>query len=79
MPVDHCVAERGLAPNDGLFALKAKSMNKGQIDHQALVDGGRTFEDIQFGDGFVLARIGDAIAGRNIMRQCSAVRICKDL
>ena len=79
--VDHCVVERGLAPNDGLFfALKAKSMNKGQIDHQALVDGGRAFGDVQFGEGFVLARIGDAIAGRNIHAAVlDAVRICKDL
>ena len=79
--VDQCVVERGLAPNDGLFfALKAKSMNKGQIDHQVLVDGGRAFGDIQFGEGFVLARIGDAIAGRNIHAAVlDAVRICKDL
>ena len=79
--VDHCVVERGLTPNDGLFfALKAKSMNKGQIDHQGLVDGGRAFGDVQFGDGFVLARIGDAIAGRNIHAAVlDAVRICKDL
>lgn len=79
--VDHCVVERGLTPNDGLFfALKAKSMNNGQIDHQPLVDGGRAFGDVQFGEGFVLARIGDAIAGRNIHAAVlDAVRICKDL
>ena len=55
-------------------------MNKGQIDHQALINGGRAFEDVQFGEGFVLARIGDAIAGRNIHAAVlDAIRTCKDL
>ncbi len=79
--VDHCVVERGLTPNDGLFfALKPKSINRGQVDHRALINGGSAFGEVQFGDGFVLARIGDAIAGRNIHAAVlDAVRICKDL
>ena len=66
---------------DGLFfALKATSMNKGQVDHPALINGGSAFGKVQFGKGFVLARIGDAIAGRNIHAAVlDAIRICKDL
>ena len=79
--VDHCVVERGLTPNDGLFfALKPKSINRGQVNHQALINGESAFGEVQFGEGFVLARIGDAIAGRNIHAAVlDAIRTCKDL
>lgn len=79
--VDHVVIENGTQPMDDLyFDLKAKSRNLGQLDHQALIDGNDPFI-AQNPDGqFDLARIGDAIAGRNIHAAIlDALRVCKNL
>lgn len=79
--VDHCVIERGLRPMDDLFhALKPRSLNQGQVSHQALIDGGAAFGEPDFSAGFVLARIGDAVTGRNVHAALlDAIRVCKDL
>ena len=79
--VDHCVIERGLRPMDELFHdLKHLSANGGQVSHQAMIDGTSPFAGQTNGEGFLLARIGDAVAGRNIHAAIyDAMRMCKDL
>lgn len=65
--VDQVVVEHGTAPLDELYlALKPHSKNLGAVDYEALVDGGNLFPERNPGGDFVMFRIGDAIAGRNI-------------
>ncbi|MTI08184.1 hypothetical protein [Curvivirga aplysinae] len=65
--VDHVVIENGTKPMDMLyFDLKSQSKNMGQLDHQALLNADFPFEDINSEGAFFLARIGDAVASRNI-------------
>ena len=64
--VDQVVVEHGTLPLDDLYlALKPLSKNGGAVDYDKLVDGGDVFPEIRAG-GFVLFRIGDAVASRNI-------------
>lgn len=65
--VDHVVVEHGTVPNDELYhRLVPRSVNLGEIDHDALLDGSpQTVETNHHGE-FRLARIGDAVASRNI-------------
>ena len=77
--VDHVVVERGLVPADQIFhELKTASKNNGQVNHRALIEGTYPFSDF-FPDGsFHLARVGDAIASRNLHAAIlDALRICK--
>jgi NADPH-dependent 2,4-dienoyl-CoA reductase/sulfur reductase-like enzyme len=78
--VDQIVVENGVRPDEGLYyALKQGSRNKGQIDIEALFaiapqpclsDGGA---------GYLLFRIGDAVAQRNVHAAIyDALRLCKD-
>ena len=63
--VDHVVADCGLTSNADIYdTLKPLSSNDGVVDHTSLVQGAAKFPETQ--DGFVMARIGDAVAGRNI-------------
>ena len=66
---------------DALFHdLKHLSANGGQVSHQAMIDGTSPFSGLANGKGFLLARIGDAVAGRNIHAAIyDAMRMCKDL
>jgi NADPH-dependent 2,4-dienoyl-CoA reductase/sulfur reductase-like enzyme len=65
--VDQVVAEHGTAPLDELyFGLKPLSRNGGAVDYERLVEGGDIFPLKQAEAGFVLFRIGDAVAARNI-------------
>ncbi|MCV3242293.1 NADH:flavin oxidoreductase [Mesorhizobium sp. ZC-5] len=65
--VDQVVVEHGTLPLDDLYlALKPLSKNAGAIDYAKLVDGGDIFPNTQPAAGFVLLRIGDAVASRNI-------------
>ena len=77
--VDRVVVEHGTLPvADLFFALKGKSVNRGQIDLDALVRGEP--QPWPGGEGFALYRIGDATAGRNIHAAIyDALRLCKDL
>ncbi|WP_323007050.1 NADH:flavin oxidoreductase [Pseudorhodobacter sp.] len=79
--VDHVVVEQGLVPNDALYhALKPGSVNLGQLDQPALIAGQPPFAQRNPAATYVLARIGDAVAGRNIHAAVlDALRICKDL
>ncbi|QPC86874.1 NAD(P)-binding protein [Mesorhizobium sp. NBSH29] len=65
--VDQVVVEHGTLPLDDLyFALKPFSKNAGAVDYAALVEGeGGIMPATQHGD-FLLLRMGDAVASRNI-------------
>lgn len=79
--VDHVVVEHGITPMDALYhELKPASRNLGQTDHDAMIAGRSPFRIIHPEGRFLLARLGDAIAGRNIHAALyDALRICKDL
>ncbi|PZO80608.1 MAG: N-methylproline demethylase [Mesorhizobium amorphae] len=65
--VDQVVVEHGTAPLDDLYhALKPRSRNLGAVDYASLVEGASPFPADGPDDGFVLFRIGDAVASRNI-------------
>ena len=65
--VDQVVVEHGTLPLDDLyFALKPLSRNGGAVDYDRLVDGGEIFPQTRPEAEFVLFRIGDAVAARNI-------------
>jgi len=79
--VDQVVAEHGTLPRDDLyFALKPLSRNRGEIDYHALV-GGRAQAVIANPAGrFLLYRVGDAVASRNIHAAIfDSLRLCNDL
>lgn len=78
--VDHLVVEQGSAPMDALyFDLKPASRNWGQLDQEALLAGAWPFPDLNPDGDFMLARLGDAVTGRNIHAALyDAMRICKD-
>jgi hypothetical protein len=78
--VDQVVVEHGTLPLDELyFALKEQSINRGEVDYQALI-GGRPQEVVRNPDGrFRLFRIGDAVSSRNIHAAIyDALRLAKD-
>ena len=65
--VDQVVVEHGTLPLDDLYlALKPLSKNVGAVDYERLVEGGDIFPNARPTAGFVLLRIGDAVASRNI-------------
>ncbi|MBX3576397.1 MAG: NADH:flavin oxidoreductase [Rhizobiaceae bacterium] len=65
--VDQVVVEHGTQPIDDLYlALKPLSKNKGAVDYERLVNGGAIFPETDPAAAFVVARIGDAVASRNI-------------
>jgi N-methyl-L-proline demethylase len=65
--VDQVVVEHGTAPLDDLYkALRPLSRNAGAVDYERLVSGGDIFPVRRQDSGFVLLRIGDAVASRNI-------------
>ena len=77
-PVDAVVVEHGTLPNDELyFDLVADSVNLGEVDHNALVQG-RPQEVRTNPEGqYQLFRIGDAVASRNIHAAIyDALRLC---
>lgn len=65
--VDHVVIENGTMPFDDLyFDLREGSVNRGELDHAALL-AGRPQEVVRNPSGsYRLFRVGDAIASRNI-------------
>ncbi|SEC92224.1 2,4-dienoyl-CoA reductase [Rhizobiales bacterium GAS191] len=78
--VDQIVVEHGTLPNDELyFALKPQSRNAGEIDQAALI-ANRPQALTRNPDGhFILYRIGDAVASRNIHAAVyDALRLAKD-
>ena len=65
--VDQVVVEHGTLPLDDLYlALKPLSKNGGAVDYERLVKGGDIFPERNPDGEFVVFRIGDAVASRNI-------------
>lgn len=65
--VDQVVVEHGTLPLDDLYlSLKLLSKNLGAVDYERLVEGGDIFPVVNSDAAFVLYRIGDAVAARNI-------------
>lgn len=79
--VDHVVVEQGAAPMDAIYhALKGSSRNAGQLNQAAMIAGASPFVDVGGEGSFYLARIGDAVANRNIHAALyDALRVCKDI
>lgn len=78
---DAVVTENGIVPMDELYyELKPYSRNLGQLDQAALINGEPPFMDINPEGKFLLARLGDAVAGRNIHAAVyDAARVCQGL
>jgi len=74
--VDAVVFEHGVEPNDDLYlSLRQASANAGVIDIAALTGG---IPQPTSGEGFVLYRIGDAVASRGIAAAIyEARRLCR--
>lgn len=79
--VDQVVADHGVLANDELYLeLRSSSINDGEVDHTALIEGRPQSISRRPDAGFQLFRIGDAVAGRNIHAAIyDALRLCKDL
>ncbi len=77
--VDQVVVNNATQPLDELyFALKARSRNKGAVDYDALADA--LPQPKMSGDSFLLYRIGDAVASRNVHAAVfDGLRLAKDL
>ena len=79
--VDQVVVEHGTLPVTDLYdELKPLSINRGEVDYDALL-AGRAQETVRNPAGrFRLFRIGDAVASRNIHAAIyDALRLAKDL
>ena len=79
--VDQVVVEHGTLPLDDLyFDLKEDSINRGEVDYQALIHGRPQTIATNPDAAFRLFRIGDAVSSRNIHAAIyDALRLCKDL
>lgn len=78
---DTVVVENGTVAMDDIYhALKPESRNAGEEDHSAMIAGDFPFIESNPPDKYWLARLGDAVAGRNIHAALyDALRHCKDL
>jgi N-methyl-L-proline demethylase len=78
--VDQVVLEQATLPLDELyFALKEESVNRGEVDYEALVAGRPQGVSANPQGRFRLYRIGDAVAARNVHAAIyDALRLCKD-
>lgn len=78
--VDHVVAENGTVPMDALYhALKPGARNLGVVNHDRLIAGDLPFDTHNQDGRYMLARIGDCVASRNVHAALfDAIRVCKD-
>ena len=78
--VDQVVVENGTRPlADLYFDLKEHSVNRGEVHHQALIEGRPQEINVNQRGKFQLFRIGDAVASRNIHASIyDALRLAKD-
>jgi 2,4-dienoyl-CoA reductase-like NADH-dependent reductase (Old Yellow Enzyme family)/pyruvate/2-oxoglutarate dehydrogenase complex dihydrolipoamide dehydrogenase (E3) component len=76
--VDQVVVDNATTPNADLyFDLKEHSVNRGEPDYTALIDGRPQTIRTNPGGSFQLFRIGDAVASRNIHAAIyEALRLC---
>ncbi|WP_235830084.1 FAD-dependent oxidoreductase [Algihabitans albus] len=81
MTLDQVVVEHGVKPLDELyFALKPLSRNQGETDLRASREGRPALPLRNPEAGFLLLRVGDAVASRNVHAALlDALRLCKDL
>ncbi len=79
--VDQVVVENATTPlADLYFALKEQSLNRGEVDHEALIRGEPQAIRSNPEGRFMLFRIGDAVASRNIHASIyDALRLLKDI
>lgn len=79
--VDQIVVENGVRPNEELYyELKADSVNKGQIDNEALFAAAPQPVLSSSDKGMILWRLGDCVSQRNVHAAIyDALRLCKDL
>jgi len=65
--IDQVVVEHGTVPLDDLYlSLKPQARNMGGVNYAALSAHGEIFPTVNAEGNFVLCRIGDAVASRNI-------------
>ncbi|MFD1009553.1 oxidoreductase [Oceanisphaera ostreae] len=78
--VDQIVVENGIRPDEKLYwEMKADSVNKGQIDIEALYAAKPQPSLSHGGQGYLLYRIGDCVSQRNTHAAIyDALRLCKD-
>uniref|UniRef100_UPI00260EF414 NAD(P)/FAD-dependent oxidoreductase n=1 Tax=uncultured Kiloniella sp. TaxID=1133091 RepID=UPI00260EF414 len=78
---DQIVVNHGTIPMDEIyFDLKPMSLNFGELDHQAFIDGEPQRIATNADGKFQLFRIGDAVAARNTHAAIyDALRLAKDL
>ena len=78
--VDHIVVERGTLPLDEVFQeCRDYSLNDGVTDQEALINGAPQTLAHNPGGDFMLFRVGDAVASRNIHAAIyDSLRLCKD-
>lgn len=78
--IDQVVVENGVRPNEVLYyELKAESINKGQMDIEALYEG-KLQPVLNDANGMVLFRIGDCVSQRNTHAAIyDALRLCKEI
>jgi len=74
------VVENGTTPlADLYFNLKEHAVNRGEVDHSALIEGRPQTINVNQEGKFQLFRIGDAVASRNIHASIyDALRLAKD-
>ena len=79
--VNQVVVEHGTLPLEDLyFALKEDSVNRGEVDYEALIAGRPQAHKSNESGNYQLFRIGDAISSRNVHAAIyDAIRLCKDL
>jgi NADPH-dependent 2,4-dienoyl-CoA reductase/sulfur reductase-like enzyme len=79
--VDQVVVENATQPHEDLyFDLKPLSSNLGEVDYDALLNGGTQSRQANPDGGFQLFRIGDAVSSRNVHAAIlDALRLLKDL
>ena len=78
--VDQVVSDHGTLPNEELYLeLKPRSRNLGAVDYHALVAGNpQTIVTNPEGE-YMLFRVGDAVAGRNVHAALfDSLRLCKE-
>jgi 2,4-dienoyl-CoA reductase-like NADH-dependent reductase (Old Yellow Enzyme family) len=79
--VDQVVSDNGTLPNDELYLeLKERSLNLGAVDYDALMEGRPQTTATNPEGRYMLFRVGDAVACRNIHAALyDSLRLCKDL
>jgi 2,4-dienoyl-CoA reductase-like NADH-dependent reductase (Old Yellow Enzyme family)/thioredoxin reductase len=79
--VDQVVVENATQPHEDLyFDLKPLSSNLGEVEYDALLNGGTQSRKANPDGGFQLFRIGDAVSSRNVHAAIlDALRLLKDL